>query len=63
MKLEISDEVFEMFVVAWLKQQKEWTEEALYKNEYWHPEDRLHDEEYLQGLNIMLYNHEVNYEG
>lgn len=59
MKLEINDEAFEALLVAWLRQRKAWAEEDLAKNNYMMEEDRLWDEEYLRGLNIMLKNHEV----
>ena len=62
MIFELMDEQLEQFILQWLRQQKKWTEETLSENDYWNLDDRLHDEEYLHGLNIMLKNHEVNYE-
>ena len=62
MIFELMDEQLEEFILQWLRQQKKWTEETLTENDYWHPDDRLNDEEYLRALNIMIKNHEANYE-
>ena len=59
MQIEIDDDYKDILLVGILKADKKMIEYFLEENDYWHPDDRLADEETLHGLNILLKYYEV----
>ena len=59
MKLWIDDDYKDILLVAIFKEEKKFVEKLLEDNDYWNEEDRLCDEEWLRGLNIMLKNYDI----
>ena len=61
-QIEIDDDYKDILLVGILKADKKMIEYFLEENDYWHPDDRLADEETLHGLNILLKYYEVQSE-
>lgn len=59
MKLWIDDDYKDILLVAIFKEEKKIAEKLLEENDYLLEEDRLWDEEWLRGLNIMLKNYDI----
>ena len=59
MIVEIDDDYMDVVMLAWFKKQRQFVKEILEKNEYWQDQDRLDDEEWLHGLNIMIKNYDI----
>lgn len=59
MQIEIDDAYKYEIVSLILREEKEFVLEILKQNDYWHPQDRLDDEDYLRAINVILKNYEV----
>ena len=59
MKIEISDDYKDIIIAAIFREEKKFVLEILKQNDYWHPQDRLDDEDYLRAINVILKNFEV----
>lgn len=59
MIIEIDDDYKYIVMVAILKDEKQFIVESLKEGNHFHEQDRLDDEEYLQAINVLLKNYEV----
>ena len=59
MIIEIDDDYKYIVMVAILKDEKQFVVESLKEGNHFNEQDRLDDEEYLQAINVLLKNYEV----
>ena len=59
MNLWIDDKYKYVFMVAILKDEKEFVETIIEQDDYINEQDRLDDLEYLNAINVLLRNYEV----
>ena len=59
MNIWIDDDYQYVIVSAILREEKVFIESVIGKNQYSHEEDRIRDIEYLNAINVILKNYEV----